>query len=234
MSTHLKHRFLSSPRSHTRTRAFTLVELLSVVAVMGVMAAMVLPSLLGARSAADVNAAALEVASCLEHARAYAMANNTYVFVGVTERDGRDSDKPGVGQILVVAMGSRDGTRSFGTGGANLAPLSPLRRYRNVSLEDVLPNTGAMSRPDVQDRYRVANQAFASTGTFTAFGHAFTRIVQFDPRGTAGTPSAGAASPPQWMELGLTATHGNVARDGANYAALVVDGVTGSAKIYRP
>ena len=63
--------------------------------------------------------------------------------------------------------------------------------------------------------------------------YTFSKIIQFDPRGTATLQSSGR-SLPQWMEIGLAPARGNVAVSGANCAALLLDGVTGSVKIYRP
>jgi len=226
---------------HISTRSipgFTLVELLTVIALMSIMMAMLVPALTGIKGAGDVTKAAFDVAGTLEQARAYAMANNTYVYVGFTERDGMDVTKPGVGQILVAAMGSRDGTRNFGTNNSNLVPLSKLRRIENAHLQDSLPNSGSMSRPVVDAAFRVGNDAFQLGGPFTSgftssSGYSFTKVIQFAPSGTVSIPSA-TVSVPHWMEIGLVGARGNSVPGGSNCAALVLVGVTGSAKIYRP
>ena len=223
------------PTSHSRggdgSRGFTLIELLSVIAVMTVMMVTVLPAFTGIRGAGNVTKVAYDVAGTLEQARSYAMANNTYVFVGFTERDGLNAANPGSGQILVAAMGSKDGTRKFDA--SNLVALSKLRRFENMHLEDSLPNSGAMTRPAVQDFNRVGNDAFQADGAFTVSGQEFKKIIQFDPRGTASVQS-GTVSIPHWMEIGLVAAKGGAVVGKSNCAALVLDGVTGSAKIYRP
>jgi prepilin-type N-terminal cleavage/methylation domain-containing protein len=226
---------------HTSTGSssgFTLLELLTVIAVISIMMVMVAPALTGIKAAGDVTKAAFDVAGTLEQARAYAMANNTYVFVGFTERDGMDVTKPGVGQILVAAMGSRDGTRNFGANNCNLIPLSKLRRIENAHLQDSLPNSGTMSRPVVDAACRVGNDAFQLGDPFTSgftasTGQSFTKIIQFGPSGAASIPSA-TVSIPHWMEIGLVGAKGNSVASSANCAALVMVGVTGSAKIYRP
>ncbi len=218
--------------SSGKRRAFTLLELLTVMAIIGVMMVAVVPAFSGLSGAGNVTKAAYDISGTLEQARAYAMANNTYVFVGLAERDGLNAANPGSGQVLLAAMGSRDGTRKFDA--ANLVALSKLRRIENMHLEDSLPNSGAMARPAVQDFNRVGNAAFQAAGTFTVSGQEFNKIIQFDPRGTARIQSA-TVSIPQWMEIALVPARGNaVAANQANCAALVLDGVTGSAKIYRP
>lgn len=224
-------------RENGGIRAFTLVELLTVISIMAIMMVAVLPAFNGIKGAGDVTRVAFDVAGTLEQARSYAMANNTYVFVGFTERNGADATQTGVGQILMVAMGSKDGTRSFGTGNSNLIPLTKLRRIENMHIEDSLPNSGTMSRPPVDDACRVGNDAFLAQNSFTVPGNpsggTFTKIIQFDPRGTASIQS-GTVSIPHWMEIGLVAARGSAVVSKTNCAALVLDGVTGSAKIYRP
>lgn len=220
-------------RPGNTNRAFTLVELLAVTAVIAVMMVAVVPAFNGISGAGNVTKAAYDLAGTLDQARAYAMANNTYVFVGLVERDGVDSSKSGQGQVLMAAMGSKNGTRSFGANNANLVPLSRMRRLENVHLQESVPNTGAMSRPAVQQACRLANDAFVAQDSFLASGQQFTKIIQFDPRGMASIQSA-SSSVPQWMEIGLVGARGNVVAETQNCAAVVLDGVTGATKIYRP
>ena len=211
------------------------------ISIMAIMMVAVLPAFNGIKGAGDVTRVAFDVAGTLEQARSYAMANNTYVFVGFTERNGTDATQAGVGQILMVAMGSMDGTRNFvrqdDPSKSNLIPLTKLRRIENMHIEDSLPNSGTMSRPPVDDACRVGNDAFLAQNSFTVPGNSsggtFTKIIQFDPRGTASIQS-GTVSIPHWMEIGLVAARGSAVVSKTNCAALVLDGVTGSAKIYRP
>jgi len=217
----------------SRHAAFTIVELLAAMAVIVLMTVAVVPAFNGIQGAGNVTKAAYDVSSLLDQAKSYAMANNTYVFVGIAERDGLDATKTGVGQIVVSVMGSKDGTRAFGANNANLAPISKLRRLSNVHLGDTLPNSGALSRPSVADSYRVGNSAFQAESTFTSSGISFSKIIQFDPAGTAAVQ---ASSPliPQWMEVGMVPARGNTVISEQNCAAVVLDGVTGATKIYRP
>lgn len=219
--------------SRHETTAFSLLELLAVMAVIAIMMTTMIPALSGLKSAGEVTKSAYDIAGTLEQARAYAMANNTYVYVGLVERDGRDPSKAGTGQVLMLTMASQSGMRDFGTDNANLRPLTRLSRMENMHLADALPNSGGLSRPLVEANNRVANEAFVAQGTFTNAGVPFTKIIQFNPRGmaTVQTDSPAAA---QWIEIGLTASHGDIVANSPNCAALVLDGVTGCTKIYRP
>lgn len=216
-----------SPSVPRHVPAFSLVELLAVMAVITVMMAAAVPAINGLKSTGALNAAAYEIAGTLEQARAHAMANNTFVYVGFAERDQMDGAKPGQGRILMAAMGSRNGSRTFDS--ANLSPLSRLRSLPQVRLEEDVPNVGPMTRPTSQSAHRIASDAFAAQDSFALAGVTFTKIVQFDPRGMASVQSRTAAAP-HWMEIGIVGAHG----DEANSAAVVIDGVTGVARIYRP
>src|SRR5450432_1932355 len=90
-------------------RAFTLIELLAVMGIMIIMLALLVPSITGIKGANDLTKAAFGVSDFLEQARSYAMANHTYVFVGLQETDGSqpDSAKPqvsGTGRLAIAAV----------------------------------------------------------------------------------------------------------------------------------
>lgn len=217
----------TSPFSLRTRLAFSLIELLAVMAVVTVMMAAAVPAISGLKSTAGLSTAAYEIAGTLEQARAYAMANNTFVYVGLAERDQMDAGQPGKGQIVLAAMGSKNGSRSFDA--ANLSPLTRLRKLPHVRLEENLPQSGEMTRPPTQSGQQVANDGFAAQNSFTLAGITFSKILQFDPRGMASIPSRFPTAP-QWLEIGLVGANGSA----ADCAAVMIDGVTGVAKIYRP
>jgi Tfp pilus assembly protein FimT len=213
------------------------------MAIIGMLTAAVLPALNSIKSGGGVTKAAYDISSVLEQARAYAMANNTYVFVGLAEVNGATAEsgaqQAGSGRLVVAAAGSRDGTRSFGASNTNLVALSKLRRFDNVHLANTVPNQDNTARPAVADDYRAGHAAFIAEGSFGwplgggAPAYTFSKIIQFDPRGTASVQSS-SRHLPQWMEIGLVPAKGDTVVEGSNYAALLLDGVTGSVKIYRP
>lgn len=207
--------------------AFSLIELLSVMAIISVMMAVTVPAFNVLKSTGDISTAAYDIASTLEQARAYAMANNTFVYVGFAEVSQMDATKQGNGQILMSAMGSKSGSRNFDS--KNLVALTRMRKMPNVRLEDNIPNSGSLTRPVVQSAYQVASDAFKAQDKFEVSGVTFSKIVQFDPRGMASI-QASAASVSQWMEIGLAGAQGS----SPNNAVVVLDGVTGVAKVYRP
>lgn len=224
---------------HRGADAFTLLELLVVIAIMAVMAAVLLPALTGIKGAGDVNKSAYDIAGILEQARAYAMANNTFVWVGIFEEDptapATTPATAGTGRIVVATVASRDGTRGYevtGTlsspawanynNGANLVAIGRLQRFENLHLAPLfsaLPNQGGMSRPSVSSgNYQLGNASCASITPFDwppgkAPGtgqYSFTKVINFDPQGVARIQMVSNGDAiDTYMEIGLIPTHGN-------------------------
>ena len=231
-----------TPSRSVQRSGFSLIELLVVMAIIGMLSAVAIPAISSIKGGGDLMKAAYDISGVIEQARSYAMANNTYVFVGLAEVDASNAEsaagqQSGTGRVVLAAAGSKDGTRNFAA--ANLVALSKIRRFDNLHLADAPPNSGNMARPPVADQFRAGNAAFVAESTLAwplsggSPTYTFSKVIQFDPRGSATLQSSGR-SMPQWMEIGLAPARGNVAASGANCAALLLDGVTGSVKIYRP
>lgn len=234
-------------RSETVSQAhgFSLIELLVVVSIVTIMTLATVPAFSGLQRASGVTKGAYDLAGTLEQARTYAMSNNTYVFVGIAERDGLNTSIDGVGKLWVAAVFSKDGTRDFGTNNSNLAPLTKLRHFDNMHLDgsNSLPDSGGMTRPSVLNAFKIGTSE-ASAGRIFSWPLSgstptcqFRNIIQFDPRGVASIPPtspSASVSVPQWLEIGLSEARGNTTITSRNCAALMVEGVTGSVKVYRP
>jgi prepilin-type N-terminal cleavage/methylation domain-containing protein len=115
------------------TCGFTFVELLVVTAIIGVLMVLVTPAVRGIKSAGDVTDAAARIRDALEGARNYAMANNTYVWVGFYEEDGSvpsatPTAKPGTGRFVISIVMSKDGTTVYNpNSNSNPDPIDPTR-----------------------------------------------------------------------------------------------------------
>src|SRR5579871_2836352 len=73
-----------APHCPTRRPAgFTLTELLVVVAIILMMMSVAIPAFNAIRGGTDFTSVVYDVAGILDQSRAYAMANNTYVLVGI-------------------------------------------------------------------------------------------------------------------------------------------------------
>ncbi len=110
-------------------RAFTLTELLVVVAVMGLMMALIIPAMRGIKGAQDLTSASENIAGLFDQARTYAMANDTHVFVGIEEVSALNSpgalaETSGTGRVAIGVVASKDGTNIYGTNPSNWGSLT--------------------------------------------------------------------------------------------------------------
>src|SRR5260370_21233767 len=69
------------------TKGFTLVELLVVITIIAILAFLALPAIQGLQKGGGFAKAVYDISDSLNLARSYALANNTYFFVGLTEGD---------------------------------------------------------------------------------------------------------------------------------------------------
>jgi hypothetical protein len=113
------------------------------------MMAMLVPSVTSVNSAGDVTAAAYAVDGVLENARTYAMANNTYVWVGFFEQNTSyvaqtTTASSGTGQIVISVVASQNGTMIYNPGSlpissasmsAGLVQVNKLVKINNMHLK---------------------------------------------------------------------------------------------------
>ena len=100
--------------------AFTLFELLLVLGITALLLILVAPGFTSIKTGNDVATAAYTITGALEQARNYAMANNTYTWVGFYEEDATASAPTnttppytGRGRVLIATVFSIDGTKIF-------------------------------------------------------------------------------------------------------------------------
>ncbi len=110
-------------------RGFSLVELLVVLAIGAILVSLALPAIGGIKKSGDVDASANLVSGAINEARAYAMANDTYTWVGFYEESaGQNSTTPatpGTGRVVIDAVASADGTLPYSTSLASATSMSP-------------------------------------------------------------------------------------------------------------
>ncbi|XHR27173.1 MAG: Tfp pilus assembly protein FimT/FimU [Chthoniobacteraceae bacterium] len=102
---------------HSSIQAFSMLELMVVLAIMVIMTGLLVPTMLGLKRSRDLTSAAYSIKGALEEARIYAVANNTYTWVGFFEEDGASASSApamsGVGRVVICTMTSRDGSAIY-------------------------------------------------------------------------------------------------------------------------
>jgi len=229
--------------------AFTLVELLLVMTIMAVLSSLVVASLNGILGNTFEQSVS-DFSETMEQARSYAMANNTYVYVGVSEVDAASTaatPAAGNGLVAVAIAASKDGTDGFngGTtwaGSGSLVAISKLKLFRNVHLPTTqLTYAGNMSRPVNNSNYFLGSATCVATTPFSwpltaaTPTYNFTKVIRFGPHGDA-TIQGAANQTVDWIEVGMQPIHGNAISSVSanNVTAIQIDGMTGTVRTYRP
>jgi prepilin-type N-terminal cleavage/methylation domain-containing protein len=174
---------------------FTLLELLLVTGAIAILLALIGPALTTLTSGTNVSSAVYGVKAVLENARAYAKANHTYVFVGLSEVD--SSVDPSVtpqittgdapyGRVAIAAVASRDGTSQYqyattdqGTdwtanyaNGTHLFAIGKLQTYENLHF---VPLDFGSWTPTAHPNSKMAR--YQPTGPPYTLGHALSSSV---------------------------------------------------------
>jgi prepilin-type N-terminal cleavage/methylation domain-containing protein len=247
----------------TLRRGFTLLELLVVMGIAVTMMSLVVPSIPSLKSP-DFTTSVYNIAGILEQARTYAVANNTFVWVGLTEVDASkdisaspqtDATATTGGRVAVAVVASKDGTRGYDVtngslpttawtnyqNGANFVAISKLQHFENLHLANLgaPPNIGNMMRPTPDYTLNTSVTPFDwPLGKPIGGGtYRFTKVISFDPQGVTRIQASGTRDTiVQYIEIDLAPAHGNVisSANPANIAAIQIDGVTGATHVYRP
>ncbi len=246
------------PKQRERSRAFTLVELIVVIALISTLMVLVAPAFTGIKSAGDVTSAAYTIKDALEQARTHAMAYKTYVWIGFYEEPaGQPSTNPatpGTGRIVISTIASADGTTVYNP--RSLAAIDPTRVTQLNKLVKV-EGTHLATFPDGSgtgdtfDSRPAAIYETAKIGDTTppnpsltpfqypvgnpapAAQYTFVKAVEFSPRGEARINNRNYTLKTV-AEIGLQPTHGTaVDVNSRNIIAIQFGALGGDLKIYR-
>lgn len=193
-------------------RAFSIVELLTVVVVMILL--MSLATQLGKMGGQQrqTKMAADTVVGAIEQARTYALANNTYAWVGLL------SD-PSTNLIATAVVASKNGLANSGT--ANLLSVGKIHQKTNFVFDDP-PNSNAGSvNYSALGSSSTSFMVVYKTGTLN-----FNHVIQFNPLGEA-TDASGA--PLSGISIGVEPKIKNATPKDGSAISIHVNGFTGKA-----
>ncbi len=228
------------PSLHSRRAgAFTLIELLVVMAIMAILIA---GTMLGMRSignAGKFDKALGDISGIFEQARAYAVAQDTYVWVVLYENVPVNS---GPLEVYAGAFASSDGTDPFswtgsvtfpspGTfGGTTLTAITRLYHFKGLHLQTTtLPNApSSPSLPATSPVFQCTTQSDSGPVTLSGANSVYW-IIQFTPTGGA----RDSANPIDSIWLGVQPSLSQTILDTHNIASLKVNGLTGLTTVYR-
>jgi prepilin-type N-terminal cleavage/methylation domain-containing protein len=175
-------------------RAFTLIELLVVIAIIVLMMTLAIPAFTAIRGGTDFASEVYNIAGTLGKARAYAMANNTYVLAGIIEVSGAQdtSANPqvsGTGRVVMALFASASGVRPYSmTGlaawvsggygaGSAFTPVGSLLQCPNLDLVDLQNGSSAppappygMARPPVAGANAIFDIPNSACKPYAQFG----------------------------------------------------------------
>jgi len=201
-------------------RAFSLVEMLLVMAVLGVVTSLSVPAFNKIFQARGLEKAGGDIMGILETARAHAMANNTVVWVGF--KGSATSD-----DLFVGTVASRNGETSPLP--QDLIQIIPTKKFSNIRVQSLADDA---SRPSPGLQLANSSSAILPFSTSGPQQVTFdTQVVQFSSRGEMRVvPNQLSKS----VEIGLIEAVNGKPRNPANYAAIQMQGLSGGISLYRP
>ena len=220
---------LQAKKGRGSRAAFTLVELLVVMAIMGILLTVSLSIFKGGINATAV---AWNASGTIERARSYAMAQNTYVWVGFNSADVSSSSQT---STAIFSVASLDG--SSNAAATNLIQIDRPQILSNLSLSASVP---AYTIPRPNGTPQVVQLSGSASTTITLSGALAKRfqasnntLIEIHPDGSASLPINNWLTSTQWIEIGLIPTNGTI-QNTKDTAALQVGCLTGQVRVFRP
>ncbi len=210
-----------------------MAELLAVVGMMVLMMAFVGPVIRGLKGSRDTIDSAYEIGGILEQARTFAMANNTYTWVGFFEEDGvkpavrgNVAATSGTGRVVACIFTAKDGlrytpgvtpvpTQLSGSVG-NLAVVGKIRLFEGMHLVTTAANRtiapASMLGPLIIANTNGVEVVSTGTGSLpkavypllaTTPNYTFAKILEFNPLGEVNTLDRAVPGEPPLQWVGI-------------------------------
>ena len=212
------------PRPFLSAAAFSLIELLIVIAIIALLAAFAMPAFNAIGQARGVSEAAYQIAAAVELARSEAISRRTFVWMGMQPQTNSGNLDLRLGLVY-----SKDGTSN--TNASNMQPIGRALLIQRVGLTNVAGLTVGTNLGAPAELCSYSGGATFQIGQVNFSGG---RTITFTPLGevtTNATPSSTSGFDPR-LAIGLQQVHGTTPVAN-NDIAVVVDGSVGLPTIYR-
>jgi hypothetical protein len=114
---------------------------LIVMSIVALLLVLMGPAFTSLKSGTDVTSAAYTIKGVLDTARTYAMANNTYTWVGFYEEDVSQSSTcpptAGTGRVVMSIVASKDGTKVYDANSTSIDPTRLIQVGKSVKIENI-------------------------------------------------------------------------------------------------
>ncbi len=218
-----------------QAKAFSIIELIVVVAIIAIMMVFVAPSISSLFGAQGVAKAAADGVGILEMARMEAMARKTFVYVGFASV----TNSFGNLELRIGAVASLDGTSE--TSEANLRAISRLVKIDRVALAGSgdLPGLdvpAGVTTDSFVNRFPSFADQFPSSSGFRVGEQDFTNMPMMiiSPHGEL-LETSNAIEHLSFAVIGIRPSRGREPEaNPSNWAALVYHGGTGNVQTLRP
>jgi len=200
------------------SRGFTLVELLAVIAITATLAFLAVGSIPGIANSSSMNKAVGGIQSSLQEARTYAMANDTYVWVGFYTNLSQQN-------VTVGVVAGQTGAADDLAGGSYSA-ISKVSVYDYFSINSISGVPGVATGADDISSSQIGTFSERSAGATVNF----TEVIQFSPQGVA-TVLPNSSS--HWIQIGLQPLRGGSAST-TDVAVFQVGALSGQVNVFRP
>lgn len=200
-------------------RAFSLIELLAVLAVVSILISLGSQLVGSMHRAGNINKVTLELSLLLEHSRMYAMAKNTYVWVGVAH----DND---LNRVTAASVAGLTGASTDISSPDKYVVLQKARTYDNLALSAATQAMDGMALASDVAESEIQSFTIRKEGS----NFVFPNVIQFSPSGGAKIKSQDTN---RWVQIGFQSALGSH-KDIHNEVALQVAVLTGQVRIFRP
>lgn len=231
-----------------RTRGFSLVELLTVIAIMTLMASLAVPSLRSLTGSGSFTQEVGQIAEVMEQARAYAVGQNTYVWVVFYSFDPPSETASGDSLCLAV-YAANDGVDGLNWGSTTSTVIPPssspsvVQIFKFKIFKHLALNTGTelgnnypgpANHESLNPFTPNSDLTFQTTlrqagGSVTLPGNKKSYTVQFTPAGSARVSDSAVG----WIQMGFQPVKARNIQDSHNLASIWISGLTGLSTVYR-